>query len=55
MHEVAKKDRGSAVLRRIVDVDPGEARALLLSSVYFFFILSSYYILRPIRDAMGSG
>jgi AAA family ATP:ADP antiporter len=41
-------------LRRIVDAEPGEARALLLSSAYFFFILSSYYILRPIRDAMGS-
>ena len=42
-------------MRRVVDVRRGETRALLLSAAYFFFVLSSYYILRPIRDAMGSG
>ena len=42
-------------LRRVVDVLPGEQRALFLSTAYFFVVLSSYYILRPIRDAMGSG
>jgi AAA family ATP:ADP antiporter len=28
-------------------------RALVLSFVYYFFVLSSYYIIRPIRDDMG--
>lgn len=46
---------GHELLRRVVDVRPGETRALFLSAAYFFFVLSSYYILRPIRDAMGSG
>ena len=41
--------------RGIVDVRASEVRALVLSTAYFFFVLSSYYILRPIRDAMGSG
>ena len=39
--------------RRLVDIRPGEMRALLLAAGYFFFVLSSYYIIRPIRDEMG--
>jgi ATP:ADP antiporter, AAA family len=42
-----------ALLRRIVDVRRGEVLAMFLASAYFFFVLSSYYILRPIRDEMG--
>ena len=40
-------------LRRVVDVKPGEVRAMIASFVFFFFVLSSYFILRPIRDAVG--
>jgi AAA family ATP:ADP antiporter len=42
-----------ALLRRVVDVRPGEVKAMLLSCLYFFFALSSYFILRPIRDEMA--
>jgi AAA family ATP:ADP antiporter len=41
------------VLKRLVDVHSGETRALLWSFAYFFCLLSSYYILRPLRDEMG--
>ena len=41
------------MLNRIVDVRSGETRALLWSFVYFFCLLCSYYILRPVRDEMG--
>ncbi len=41
------------VLRRLVDVRPGELRALLWSWLYIFSVLSAYYIIRPIRDEMG--
>lgn len=41
------------LLRKIVDVKAFEIRALVLSFIYYFFILSSYYIIRPIRDDMG--
>ena len=41
------------LLRRAVDVKPDEVRALVLGFIYYFFILSSYYIIRPIRDDMG--
>lgn len=40
-------------LRRFVDVKPAEIKALLWAFAYFFFLLASYYILRPLRDEMG--
>lgn len=41
------------LLARVVHVERGEAAALLLSFAYFFLVLSAYYIVRPVRDAMG--
>ena len=38
---------------RLVAVERGEFKAALLSAAYFFFVLCSYYVLRPIRDEMG--
>ena len=46
-------DRFGGWLRRAVDVRDGEVRALLWSFAYFFCLLCSYYILRPVRDEMG--
>jgi len=48
------RGRGPASpLRRLVDVRPDETRAMWTSFVFFFFVLSSYFILRPIRDAVA--
>jgi AAA family ATP:ADP antiporter len=41
------------LLRRVVDVRPEEVRATLWSFAYFLFLLTAYYILRPIRDERG--
>ncbi|MBI3989699.1 MAG: MFS transporter [candidate division NC10 bacterium] len=41
------------MLKRIVNVREGETRPLLWSFAYFFCLLCSYYILRPVRDEMG--
>ncbi len=41
------------LLRRAVDVEPHEVRATLLGFAWFFFLLGGYYLLRPLRDAMG--
>ena len=38
---------------RVTGVRPEEAVTVLLSAAYFFLVLSAYYVLRPIRDAMG--
>lgn len=41
------------MLQRLIDVRPTEVRALAWSWLFFFSVLFSYYILRPIRDEMG--
>jgi AAA family ATP:ADP antiporter len=40
-------------LARAVFVERGELTGLLGGALYFFFLLLSYYILRPVRDEMG--
>ena len=42
------------MLRVLVDVKPGETAALAWSWLYFFSILSAYYVIRPIRDEIGA-
>lgn len=39
--------------RRLLPAAPGEAPALAWSFAYFFLVLCSYYILRPVRDAFA--
>lgn len=46
-------ERLSALLRRLIVLQPGEAPALLLSFVTLLCTFSSYTILRPVRDALG--
>jgi AAA family ATP:ADP antiporter len=46
-------EHAPGALRRIVDVREGEVRALALSAAYFFFLLASFYIIRPLREEMG--
>ncbi|HEX4681264.1 MAG TPA: Npt1/Npt2 family nucleotide transporter [Gemmatimonadaceae bacterium] len=43
-----------ALLRRAVDVRADEVRAMMTSFCFFFFLLSSYFVLRPIRDAVAA-
>src|SRR5918992_2498937 len=54
--DVNPRDGGGPIyrlLRRSLDVRPAEIRALGWSWLYIFSVLSSYYILRPIRENMG--
>ncbi len=41
------------LLQRVVAVRPEEAPAVFWCWLYIFAVLSSYYIMRPIRDQMG--
>ena len=41
------------LLNKMIDVRAGEVPALAWSWLYIFSLLSSYYIMRPIRDQMG--
>jgi AAA family ATP:ADP antiporter len=55
---VGENDQGRTArvrkrLMQLVKVEPGESRALFWSFSYFFALLCSYYIIRPMRDEMG--
>ncbi|MBX3315919.1 MAG: hypothetical protein KF902_03535 [Phycisphaeraceae bacterium] len=43
----------SGAISHLLQVRPGEGRRLILSAAYFFLILFSYYMLRPVRETMG--
>ncbi|NIQ42432.1 MAG: MFS transporter, partial [Pseudomonas stutzeri] len=43
----------SSRLQRLVNVEPHEVRAVAWAFLYFFSLLCSYYIVRPMRDEMG--
>ena len=43
----------AGVLARAIHARPEELKAVLLAFTYFFFLLASYYILRPLREEMG--
>lgn len=43
----------NSLLDRSVNLEPGEWRPLVWSFLYFFCLLCSYYIIRPVRDEMG--
>ena len=43
-----------ALARRLVDARPGEWAVLGLAALYHFLVLAAWYVLRPIRDAMGT-
>lgn len=43
----------SRLVRQALAIRPGEGGAALWSFTYFFCVLSSYYVLRPVREEMG--
>lgn len=49
----AETRRSGGFLGRLVDARPGELGPVLWAAAYFFFVLASYFILRPIRDEAG--
>jgi AAA family ATP:ADP antiporter len=50
----ARPNPGLTLLRRVVDVRDGEVRVMLTSALFFFFLLSSYFVLRPMRDEVAA-
>jgi len=40
-------------LQRVVAIEPGEFRSIAWSWLYFFSLLASTFVLRPLRDSMG--
>lgn len=52
-HPASRTGAVHRLLQRVVAVRPEEVRAVLWCWLYIFAVLSSYYIMRPIRDEMG--
>ncbi len=50
MSKAATPSTARSVLGPLADVRPGELKALALSFAFFFSVLCSYYIVRPLRD-----
>jgi ATP:ADP antiporter, AAA family len=46
--------RSITLLERIFGIEPTESKAVITSFAYFFFLMASYFILRPLRDTMGT-
>ncbi len=53
--EAVAAERGAAArgLRGVVEIRPGEGALIAWAGLYIFVLMTSYYVLRPIRDAMG--
>jgi AAA family ATP:ADP antiporter len=49
-----RQGRVTGFLERILCIEPGESKAVLSSFAYFFFLMASYFVLRPLRDTMGT-
>jgi ATP:ADP antiporter, AAA family len=43
----------ASLMRKVLRARPGEERAVGLAFAYFFVLMCSYYLLRPLRDAMA--
>lgn len=48
-----RSDTLAFLLKRLASIERDEAGPVLWSFAFFFCVLSSYYILRPLRDEMG--
>jgi len=40
--------------KALSDIEPNELKATLVSTLFVFILMASYYVLRPVRDAMAS-
>jgi AAA family ATP:ADP antiporter len=49
-----RPSEGAWLLKRVAHVESHEIKAVTVSFVYFMFLMASYFILRPLRDAMGT-
>lgn len=49
----AVQPKSPRFLRRLVLLEAGEGAALLWSTAYFFLLFFGYYLVRPVREAIG--
>ena len=54
MSETRNAGIGAKIAKALSDVESNELKATLVSTLFVFILMASYYILRPVRDAMAS-
>lgn len=54
MNEVTRPSFGARIAKAFAGVEANEVKATLVSTLFVFVLMASYYILRPVRDAMAS-
>lgn len=54
MTEENKNNPISRAVKALSLLEPNEQKATLVSALFYFILFASYYILRPVRDAMAS-
>lgn len=45
---------GARLAKTLSEIEPNELKATFVSTLFVFILMGSYYILRPVRDAMAS-
>ncbi len=55
MNTKSAEDETDGLLKRVLGIERHELFGVAWSFLYFFCILSSYYMLRPIRESMAVG
>jgi AAA family ATP:ADP antiporter len=50
----AAKNGFARLSRQVANIEPREIKAVAASFAFFFFLMASYFILRPLRDTMGT-
>lgn len=54
MPQSSAKPLGVRLAKVLSDIESNELKATLVASLFVFVLMASYYILRPVRDAMAS-
>ena len=54
MNDRRDDNLGARIARTLSAVEPNELKATLVSTLFVFVLMASYFILRPVRDAMAS-
>ena len=54
MTDSAPRALGARAAKALADIEANELKATLVSTLFVFVLMASYYVLRPVRDAMAS-
>jgi AAA family ATP:ADP antiporter len=54
MSDTPQPNALARLFRSVAKVEPHETRAVVMAFLFFMFLLGSYYVLRPVRDALGT-